>query len=79
MNQVKTKINYFNEASYYMAQQILLELLLVGKITEEEYIVGATKTDVMLLLVGKITEEEYVKIDLSNSLTSPIIVRFFDR
>lgn len=57
MNQVKTKINYFNEASYYMAQQILLELL----------------------LVGKITEEEYVKIDLSNSLTSPIIVRFFDR
>ncbi|ASD76143.1 hypothetical protein HS43_14495 [Listeria monocytogenes] len=38
MNQVKTKINYSNEASYYMAQQILLELLLVGKITEEEYV-----------------------------------------
>ena len=37
MTKEKSEINYSNEASYYMAQQILLDLLLVGKITEDEY------------------------------------------
>ena len=30
-------INYSNEAEYYISQQILLSLLVEGKITEEEY------------------------------------------
>jgi hypothetical protein len=34
----KTEINYSNEASYYMAQQILMNLLMAGKISQEEYI-----------------------------------------
>lgn len=30
-------INYSNETAYYISQQILLSLLVEGKITEEEY------------------------------------------
>ena len=35
--QLKLSINYSNEAAYYISQQILLSLLVEGKITEEEY------------------------------------------
>ncbi len=31
-------INYFNEAAYYISRQILLTMLVEGKITEEEYV-----------------------------------------
>lgn len=38
MTKKQTEINYANEASYYMSQQIILDLLMTGKITEDEYI-----------------------------------------
>ncbi|HFP3256701.1 TPA: SHOCT domain-containing protein, partial [Enterococcus faecium] len=38
MTNKKTEINYSDEAAYYISQQILLNLLVTGKINLEEYV-----------------------------------------